>query len=189
MFALPLSRTTRYRLFICLLLLAGLLVAGSGVLPAAAQQPDSSEADSMNRMDPPVRDISVDRKSSGRALLYSLGGTALLTPVAGVGLVIGPSFGHFYAENTGQGWTGIAIRTGSVGLVGVGSILALGGKKSGWNAMVLGVLGGGASAIYDIVTAPGAATDYNEAHNLSAQVAPTVGPRGEQAGLALRITF
>lgn len=42
---LPLSipRTTWYRLLICLLLLAILLVASAGVLPAMAQQPDSTE--------------------------------------------------------------------------------------------------------------------------------------------------
>lgn len=38
MFALPLNRTARHRLLVCLFLVTGLLATGAGVLPASAQQ-------------------------------------------------------------------------------------------------------------------------------------------------------
>jgi len=111
------------------------------------------------------------------------------------GAFIGPSLGHFYAENTSQALTGIGIRLGggALGVLGYGAVLsAILEENSGGGGVALllvGGLTGLVSAGYDIFTADDAARDYNEAHGLNAQVAPTVGPRGEQAGLALRVSF
>ena len=53
-------------------------------------------------------------------------------------------------------------------------------------------IGGGivsVSALVDIVTAPIAAQNYNEARGITARVGPAVGPGAEQVGLALKVQF
>lgn len=191
MFSTPLHQSARYRLLACLFLLASLLIAGAGVVPVSAQQPDSVEVDTTARRDTTTAP-QAERKIPSRALIFSLGGTVVLTPAFGVGLLVGPSLGHFYAGDSQQAWIGIGLRTvgGGVFLEGVASEIAAAEKSSGPNAAtVVGALIVGGSAIYDIVTASGSAREYNEAHGLNAQVTPTVGPRGEQVGLALRVSF
>lgn len=49
----------------------------------------------------------------------------------------------------------------------------------------LGTVAGG--ALYDIATAPLSAQECNEAHDLSAQATPVVGPQAKQVGLALSV--
>lgn len=188
MFAFPLNRTPQYQLLICFALI-GLFVADTSTLSASAQQLDSTKVDTTIRPETNVTVAPAERKSPIRAVLYSAGGTVLLTPVGGLGLVVGPSFGHFYAGNSQGAWTGIAIRSGGFGTIGVGSLLALGGKSIGWTLMALSTLVIGGSAIYDVVTAWHSTKDYNESYDVSAQVAPTVGPQGEQIGLSLRASF
>lgn len=134
-------------------------------------------------------------KAPGRAVLYSAGGTALLLPAGGVGLVVGPAFGHFYAGDAQQAWTGIAIRSGGAFAVGVGGVLALGAPRVGWGLLTIGALVVSGSALFDIVTAWHSAQDYNEAHGLSARVAPAyrvapaAGPRSAPVGLALHVSL
>lgn len=188
MFPLSFNRTIQHRLLTSLFLVSGLLVAEPSVFHASAQQPVPS-ADTVARKDTTKIGVSSERKSSGRALLYSVGGTVLLLPAGGVGVVIGPAVGHFYAANSQQARAGIAIRTGGAGAVGIGGVWALGAPRVGWGLLTGGALVVAGSALYDIVTAPRSAHEYNKDHSLSAQVAPTVGPRGEQVGLALRISF
>jgi hypothetical protein len=106
-----------------------------------------------------------------------------------VGLVIGPAFGHFYAGDSGQAWTGIAIRAGAAGAAGMGGILALGAPRLGWGLLTVGALVVIGSALFDIVTAWHSAKDFNEAHDLSARVTPRVGPQGEQIGLTLHVSL
>ena len=206
MFAHSLHRTTRYRRLVCLLTLAGLLAAGGGVLPASAQRPAPPEGDI------PIRagDSGADkRKSPILAFGLSLGGTAvpLLASAfavdtrdkAGlwaVGLSLGPSLGNYYAENRRRVKRGLKIRGIGASITGVGMVLMLGAVFGGEKAetVALWVTGAGfgtvaGGAAYDIVTAWDSATDYNEVHGLSAELAPTVGPRGEQVGLALQVSF
>lgn len=122
-------------------------------------------------------------------MLYSAGGTALLTPVAGLGLVVGPAFGHFYAGAPGQAWMGIAIRTGAAGAAGIGGVLALGAPQLGWGLLTVGATVVIGSALYDIATAWHSARDYNEAHGLNARITPSVGPEGKQVGLTLHVSL
>lgn len=156
--------------------------------PVSAQQPDSVAVDTTDPENTPRSVASVERKSPVRAVLYSAGGTFLLTPL------FGPSAGHFYADNTEQAWRSIALRTGGFplagvfGLAGLGQIHA-GGEPSGFTAANVMLYVVSLHAIYDVVTAWHSAMDYNESHGISARVAPPVGPRGEQAGLALRVSF
>lgn len=144
---------------------------------------------------------SVQRKSPGRALGYSLGGTVILAPVFGVGLVIGPSFGHYYAENRFQANLGIGIRVLSGGAVVVGAAgnaLAatgqiFGGGNDNVDADTFGLIGGiGAgilvvSAVVDIVMAPFAAQDFNKARVQDVSVRPTSSPELNQLGLAIQV--
>lgn len=176
------------------LLLTALLAAGIGAFPASAQQPDSADVDTDDRQNTTQLDTtraagSAERKSPGRALGYSLGGTVLLAPAFGAGLLIGPSFGHFYAGNGKQAMSGILIRGGgaAVGLRGWGMLLE--NPESAFTLMTIGLAIIVGSAIYDIATAGEAARQYNEVHGLTAQVTPTVGPRGEQVGLSLQVSF
>lgn len=187
MFGLSPSKTTRHRRFVCLLLTA-LLAAGGGVRPASAQQPDTVETSTTAETDTLRLVASVERKSPVRAVLYSAGGTFVLTPL------FGPSVGHFYANDDAQAWRGIALRVGGFGLAGVFGFVGVaqmqgGGEPRGLTAAKVTLNLISIHALYDIVTAWDSAKDYNETHNVDARVAPTVGPSGEQAGLALRVTF
>jgi hypothetical protein len=152
----------------------------------------------------------VSPKSPTRALGYSLGGAILLTPALGLGLIAGPALGHFYAGNSGQAWTGIAIRGGSAVVTGIGwglvygsvaPVYADGGRRGepeepvfgdwagdvGVGLFVVGIVAGVTSLVYDIATAPKAAGRYNSSHGLDVQVAPRVGARGEQVCVSLTV--
>lgn len=204
MFSTLRQQTAPFVLSICTLLPAGALLLLSGGRPAQAQQADLPERDTTIHVE------TKTRKSPTRAQLYSLGGT--LVPVvlgAGMdkerdniriplwtfGVLVGPSLGHFYAENTTQALTGIGLRLGgsALGVLGFGAALtaSLEGSGGGGGAalLLLGgltVLGSGG---YDIFPAGGAARDYNETHGLKAHVGPAVGPQGEQVGLSLQVQF
>lgn len=185
MFSASLPRPTRYRLFACLLLLAGLLLTGAGVFPASAQQPDSAEVGPEGI---PHTDSTAERKSPALAVLYSAGGSALLTPL------FGPSVGHFYAGDAEQAWRGIRLRLGGFGVAGgflVLHVIQVHGDGNGWGADAAEVTVNliAIQALYDIITAWHSAKEFNESHDLRAQVAPTVGSQGKQAGLSVRVSF
>ncbi|GEM_PF-1731999 len=202
-----LDRSIRRRLLICIFLLAGLLALDVGVRPASAQRPDSSAKEMTARRDT-LTTSEAERKSPRRAVLYSLGGTVVPTVVGAsasnsgfgvtlllLGVGFGPSVGHLYAENTDQALVGMGIRVGGGALGALGAAAALDSildEDSGGEGGALLLVGGLTvllSGAYDIFTAGDAAHEYNVAHGLNAQVAPTVGPRGEQAGLTLRVSF
>lgn len=139
------------------------------------------------------------RKDPGRAVSWSVGGTLLLTPAFGAGLIVGPAFGHFYADNNVQAWRGIGTRAGALTMPLLGFAMATGEEDMDEGITVLSVMTGIglagilASGIYDIATADNAARRYNQIHGFQAtdvQVSPTIGgPQGEQVGLSLRVTF
>jgi hypothetical protein len=183
-----------------------------GALAAALLlTPDPASAQS-TRLGAPSDSVVVDQKSPSRALAYSLGGTVLLAPLFGAGLVAGPAAGHFYAGNSGQAWAGIGIRSGAFLTAGLGMGLIWGstqptGFKSdpdgeydptppfGDRARTAGVVLFGAgiaallgSATYDVATVRGATKEQNRSRAVQAQVAPAVGPH-EQVGLSIRIQF
>jgi hypothetical protein len=209
MFAHSLNRSTRHRLLVCLFLLTGLLALDVGVRSVSAQRPDSiANAKEMTARGNTAPAPQVERKSPNRAQLYSLGGTVVPTVVGAkagdaelgatlvfLGLGLGPSLGHLYADNTDQALVGIGIRVGGGALGALGAAAALNSildEDSGGGAGSLLLIGGLTvlmSGGYDIYTAGDAAREYNEAHGLSVQAAPTVGPRGEQVGLALQVSF
>lgn len=164
-----------------------MLAAGTGVVSAAAQPIDTSETGADARTEP-TPSTAAERKSPGRAVFYSVAGTAVLAPVAGVGVVFGPALGHFYAGNEGQACTGIRLRLVSLGVAGLGGVLAL-GTPLGWALLTAGAFVTAGSALYDTVTAWHAAKDDNESQVVSAQVTPTVDSGGKQAGLTLRMSF
>lgn len=218
MLAHSLHRWSQHRLLVCLVLLAGFLALDVGVRPASAQRPDSSAKEITTRRDTTTAP-RMERKSSRRAVLYSLGGTTIPVTAGlvfdgsesgggllssgsegqllaiGTGLVVGPALSHFYAENHTRALSGIGLRVGGSALSALGFIGAVAAslEGSGGGGATLLFLTGGlttlTSAGYDIFTADDAARDHNEAHGLNTQVAPTVGPSGEQVGLSLRVSF
>jgi len=175
-------------------------------LPAPAQQSSPAGLESGGQtsahVDPPedTSESVVDRKNPNRAVLYSAGGTVLLAPVFGVGLIVGPAFGHFYADNADRAWNGIALRGGAAAAPVVLGALATAGSDEPGSAyaglgvfLVSGIFAAAViagSAIYDIVTADDAARAYNRSRGLQTQVAPTVGgPQAGQVGLSVKISF
>jgi len=87
-----------------------------------------------------------------------------------VGIVIGPSAGHWYAGNDSRGFNSFLLRTGlsvlSVSAFMAGAFVKFGGNDVPANTFfgASAVFAGGAltSAVYDIVTAPKSARLYNE---------------------------
>lgn len=163
------------------------------MFPASAQHPNSSDPYTTVDESRPGSNIPSEPKSPERATAYSLGGTLLLTPVL-VGPIIGPSFGHFYAEANEQAWQGIGLRSTGTLLAGFAFLVDLGNASQDElsfagvveSTSLLAVLG---SAAYDTVTASQSAREYNASHGVTADVTPAFGPRGEQVGLALRISL
>lgn len=191
MFAVALSRTTRHRLFVCLLLLSGLLAIEAGVLPASAQPSSAVEADTTTRN---TVSRTAEQKSVGRAVTYSLGGTLgpLLVRAASdappadmllvAGLLAGPSIGHLYAQKEGRALINILTR-GAIAGVGILSFIAT------FNPVLL-TLGGllfAGHAIYDIATTPRSVREYNDRSSASFDIAPAARPRSGQVGLSLQI--
>lgn len=183
-----LNRAIRHRLLIYLLLLVGLLAAGAGVLPVSAQKADSTTVDSTHPETTTHPAPSSLRKSPSRAVLHSAGGPIVLTPL------FGPAVGHFYAEDDAQAWRGIGLRVGGFGvdcgfgIVGLGQA-SVGAHTSGLTAADVTLTVVAIQALYDVVTARHSAKEYSESLDLSARVTPAVGPQGEQAGLALQVSF
>lgn len=128
------------------------------------------------------------------------------------GLVVGPSVGHFYANAERQAGLGVGIRGGAV-LVGGAALsiiaveviansvafvlfpfasrdyeLSRTSQVAGNVATGAGIVMAG-SILFDIVTAPLSAYQFNEANNLRVQVAPRVSPTLDQAGLAVHLRF
>jgi len=143
--------------------------------------------------------------SAGTTAL-SMGGPVLLADdqlgAAGsltlaLGGIVGPSLGHWYAENRSRAWWGIGIRTASsAAFVGTG-LWAL--NETDWfggddGASTLpsllaftAFLTFISSGLFDIFNAPDSANDYNARHGLRAQVLPQYHPTAGRAGLTLRI--
>lgn len=208
MFARSPSMPTRHRLLVCLLVLPGLLGAGTGVAPASAQRSDPVDVGTTARTDPPRSVVSAERKSPGLALALSVGGTAVPLfaagflmdtdagpPLLGVGSVIGPSLGNHYAENRRRAVKGFKIRAAGVTIIAEGMVVGLASPFSesiGTAARVLigtGLATMAVGAIYDIATAPISAKEYNRTHDVRARIAPAVEAQGEQVGLALHVSF
>lgn len=186
-----------------LALFVSFFAVGTGVLPVRAQQPLPEW-----RHVPPLcegESSGDQRKSPALALALSAGGTAVPLVGAwslretragaflgGAGIVFGPSLGNYYAENCRRARTGFTIRAVGVGITAVGLLYGLASFFSA-NRMTVRVLMGvgratvAAGAIYDIITAPISAAEYNEAHGIRVGIAPTVGPQGTQVGLAFRV--
>lgn len=111
-----------------------------------------------------------------------------MPPVFGSGLIVGPSFGHFYADNTQQAVTGIALRTARATALLVGVEDSFRQNSSGGPEVVsvIGLVTVVGSAVYDIATAAHAAREYNERHDRQAHLVPTSAGNG-QVGLVLRV--
>jgi len=220
-------------------LLTGLFSVGLGGLAVdvargtALNEPSSaSHASVTDTIRAPKRVDLATLYGVGGTLLPVAGGTALLdranesyTPIreqragtlgmAGlaVGLLVGPSLGHFYAQNRDRAWTGMVIR-GSAIVSGTLAFWAypvpdlsatpdrtssVNGSSSGIDqSAVRGILSwvmvaSGAVLVfrsfYDLASTPQSVYDYNDQPNVRAQVTPHVSPGQKAAGLTLRVHF
>jgi hypothetical protein len=126
----------------------------------------------------------------GALILSADSGSGVGLTLLAVGGILGPSLGHVYAEDWGQAIIGTLVRTalGIVTLAGL-VVAAFTSSSDGSAAFVLGGLAFIASGVFDIVTAPDSAQDYNEEHGLSAQVRPTYDPVTDGTGLTVRVQF
>jgi len=173
-------------------LLSAIIVTTLFCTPAAAQHSPRADTTSERARGGSVQVDSgaarIDPKSPGRATAYSLGGTLLLTPVFGTGLILGPSFGHFYADNPRQAMAGIGLRTAGTAafLLGAEEALEPGESEAAGAVSLVGFGVAIGSLLYDIGTAGNAARAYNERHGLRARVVPAADAHG-QVGLAVRV--
>jgi hypothetical protein len=148
-------------------------------------------------------------KSPKRAFLYSFLGTVV--PVGGAliagqqsnsgsapgiigigGAVIGPSFGHFYAQRPGRAWLGIGVRAAAVGGLVLAISSALQGEDSGSTDLlaVLSFATGTGMAAYDIAKAPGSAKSHNaELQAVRMTVSPTLLGAAKVPGVRVDVRF
>ncbi len=154
----------------------------------------------------PKSESKATRYSLGATLLPMLAGIAMVAKgreadapisvvgltVGGLGLLVGPGSGHFYASQSKRASTGIVIRTLAGGLAVAGALEASEHIFDDDQPTVNGVLfvGGGAlfliSVIYDIAGADGSADRYNRDHGLAAVgLHPCYFPRQDAVGVAL----
>ncbi len=117
--------------------------------------------------------------------------------LAFAGLILGPSTGHFYANQPGRGLKGIGIRLAIA--LGTGYFMSKSaeGLHPDETAMIggLGVLGGGALilvlGIYDMCTTPSSARRYNESliNEAHLRLVPEVDPINKNYGLSMVYNF
>jgi hypothetical protein len=164
----------------------GLSVLLSGPVRAGDEAgPPSTRADTTAVSAPAGGELAPGMKSGKTALLLSVlgtvgpaaatlpfiwerSGTSLAKTAAIVGTgayLFGPSLGHFYSGRPGRAFAGIGLRAlAAAGVVIAGFATASeAGANSGQAAVgVAGAVVGGASVIYDIVSAPHSARVHND---------------------------
>ena len=152
-------------------------------------------------------------KSENTALLSSLAATAIPVALGGtllfgnsaeaglalvsMGIILGPSTGHFYANHKGRGFAGIATRIVIVaGATGIGCIMDKDAHPDVSGLAILGmmIIGGAISSlhgIYDICTAPSSVRNYNESlkNKTSLMLIPQIDPYNESYGVSLVCNF
>ena len=200
---------------------------GRGALPSARGTTSSSlEADTIRA--PKRTDVAV-LSSVGSTLLPAAGGITLINRARDVpayrrdettlwrgvgslaaGLLVGPSLGHFYAQNHDQAWTGMAIRGGAAAS-GMLALWAYPFQEDGgatpdralssenestvsakgilsW-VMVASAAVLVSRSVYDLLSTPQAVQEYNAQPDVRASVVPHVASTGDGAGLTVRVQF
>lgn len=127
----------------------------------------------------------------------SRGGEDFGLSLAFAGLLLGPSAGHFYANQTGRGFKGIGIRLTIVLGTGYYMSKSAEGLHPDETVMIggLGVLAGGTliliHGLYDMCIAPSSVRKYNESlmEGNSLRLVPEVDPVNENYGLSIVYNF
>ena len=135
--------------------------------------------------------------SSGSNGMGPLGGMSL-----GFGLLVGPSMGHFYADNNKKGVNGLLVRLLGTGITAIGisqfeiCLGTCGGSSDGNNggAALLMLAGTGlyvGNTIVQWVTADNSAMEYNDQvrSNYKIGLAPYLDPTTNAKGLTMRVEF
>ena len=97
------------------------------------------------------------------------------------GIVMGPSMGHFYAEQWGHGFRTVGVRLGicALGCMGMGLAAGTGGE------IALGALV--AHALWDIAQAEKSAYKYNE--NITIRIQPEINLKEKRYGIGFVYRF
>ena len=110
---------------------------------------------------------------SGLIVLSVLTENVIIGLVGVAGVLVGPTTGHAYADETWNTWLGVRIAGASV--VGVGVAIAAsndgeygnhGAYNNGVAIAAVGVAALGLGTIFEIATAPDAALRFNKRHEL-----------------------
>jgi hypothetical protein len=119
------------------------------------------------------------------------------------GLVVGPSLGHFYAQDARQARLGLWVRGGAT-VVGSGAatVIVLDGSldllalrpprlsrtgRIAEEVLLAAMATMAGSAVVDLVTAPLSARAFNQAESPRLRVGPQVDPSRRQVGMAVRL--
>lgn len=207
------------RKLLALCLCLGSMIATSSGLAHASDEPGIQL--SPMRLRPLQGQRDLPHRSPTTAVLLALGST--FAPVgAGVGMIlagdgdvdlagalligagalIGPSLGHFYANEWGRGLATVGLRAlgalGGFGLTGLGFVFAFGQMPAAGVACLVGAAALGLTtlglAIYDFVDAADAARRYNRKQRVRRRlaIAPTLSKTAsgrQRYGVALTGTF
>lgn len=147
-------------------------------------------------------------KSETTALLLSLGATVIPIGIGwkmgfennlyliGFGVIIGPSTGHFYAEQWGHGWKSAGLRAGIMAVpvaLLTWADISQDLRKLGIGLLTLIPAAGSLAflTIYDIGTAPSSVRKYNESIKKTGNVylVPKIDVKEESYGLSLVYCF
>ncbi|MEN8184229.1 MAG: hypothetical protein ABFS46_17015 [Myxococcota bacterium] len=159
--------------------------------PILAQQPaDLSIRDSVFDLPSPrtAQLISLGATLGLVGAGYAAGGDGIGPALVGIGLLVGPSAGHFYGGAAGRGLLGIGVRAGgaAIGAAGVSSCNIPFGDDGGCGIVLAGIAVVLTSAIFDLVTVDNTVRSHNaDARRIT--VAPYVEPVGGGVGAVLTI--
>jgi hypothetical protein len=110
------------------------------------------------------------------------------------GLVIGPSIGHFYAEQWGHGFKTVGVRLGICVLGYTGMTLDRRSNANFWDAfhneLLVGTIAAGAligHALWDIAQAEKSAYKYNE--SIKIQIQPDINLKEKRYGIGFVYRF
>lgn len=180
-----------------LLLLLPLSLAAAAAVSKETGEPKSAVEPAAESEYRPAKSVAV-------AYAWAVGGTVLGAPLLGLGLIVGPSLGQYYAGSPEQGTRGMLMRLAGAGLVyaglvhGIGTMGDAGSESDAYVESVLlyGGIGlffwGAAYSLWDTHRAVDRFNARGKAAGIRAFLSPALFPRGDGRvipGFAARVGF
>jgi len=154
---------------------------------------------------------AMNSKSVLPALCWSLGATIIPVAVGlnlgglpggtgiAFGLIAGPSFGHFYAQQWGRGYASTLTRIGLIG-VGIGLVYVTTSNDEGpleehfdeiLGALTIPYVAYLGTMLFDFLTLPNSVNKYNKAQEKTGKLHlnPMLDSQNKKYGLSLRYNF